>query len=320
MDQPSGFVGNVYEASIASPGDLLPIAHALSNGLRLDILKMVGKNSLNLNELSRALNVPLSTVALNVKVLEGAGLVFTEMQPGARGKMKMCVQRIHKVTLNLVDSQSARTPYEQIEIPVGRYALAGDIRPTCGYADFERAEDSDDPYVFYHPDHFGAEILWMREGYLEYHAPVKTRPDAAIEYVEVSFEACSEYAGHRNNWPSDIYVEINGQRLGVWQCPGDFGGRRGLLNPDWWADTSTQYGHLKTWRVNGQGSWLDGNFLSGVAVDALRLPDAPYARIRVGVQKNAGHAGGMNLFGKRFGDFAQGILFRVGYHAKKPNA
>lgn len=313
MAKQASFVGKELWTGIDKPEELVPVAHALASETRLQILTQIGDMGLNINEIARALSLPLSTVALNVKVLENAGIVYTEAQPGTRGQMKVCYRRLDQVHFDLGRIHTNVPPHEDVEVSVGCYSLVGDIRPTCGLASSDHSSAMDDISAFYHPSHFGAEILWMREGFVEYHLPKKHMRNGELVYLEVSFEACSEAPGHRNNWPSDIYVQLNGQTLGVWQCPGDFGGRRGLLNPPWWAEYNSQYGHLKTWRVNAKGSWLEKEYISGVTLDSLCLDERDFIALRIGVQKNGSHAGGINLFGKHFGDFPQGIILRYGF-------
>ena len=109
------------------------------------------------------------------------------------------------------------------------------------------------------------------------------------------------------DWPSDIYVRVNGVEIGVWHCPSDYGGRRGRLNPDWWADANTQYGQLKTWRINRRGTTLDGVPISGVSLEDLNLSDSNCILLMIGARRLGGHAGGLNLFGKDFGDYPQDI-------------
>jgi len=45
----------------------------------------------------------------------------------------------------------------------------------------------------------------------------------------------------------------------------------------------------------------------------LNLGGQDYLALRIGVHADAAHVGGINLFGEQFGDFAQGIIVRVGY-------
>ncbi len=105
-------------------------------------------------------------------------------------------------------------------------------------------------------------------------------------------------------------------RLGVWTSPCDCGGRHGKLTPAWWSDFSTQYGFLKTWRVDNSGSYLENVPVSDVNLKTLRLGDADHISVRIEVPSDAQHVGGINLFGERFGDYAQPIVMRVGYRLK----
>ena len=122
---------------------------------------------------------------------------------------------------------------------------------------------------------------------------------------------------YRDPWKSDIFVSVNGRRLGVWTSPCDCGGRHGRLTPEWWSDLSTQYGFLKTWRVNGEGSYLEDARIGDVTLADLSLEDMPYIAVRIGVSPQAQHVGGINLFGERFGDHPQAIILRIGYHMRE---
>ena len=66
------------------------IFHALSTQLRLNILLMVNEKGYYINEIAEALGIPASTAALNVRVLEEAGLIMTSPVPGNRGTAKLC--------------------------------------------------------------------------------------------------------------------------------------------------------------------------------------------------------------------------------------
>ena len=118
---------------------------------------------------------------------------------------------------------------------------------------------------------------------------------------------------YREDGKSDIDVSVNGRPLGCFISPGDYGGRRGRLNPSWWSDTSSQFGLLKTWRVDASGSTLDGEPIGSTRLCDRDLSGSEYIALRIGVREDAQHTGGINLFGEKFGDHAQGIVMRVGY-------
>ena len=123
-------------------------------------------------------------------------------------------------------------------------------------------------------------------------------------------ELCSEDHEYNFDFPSDITVWINGIEAGTWNCPGDFGGRRGKYNPAWWPDKNTQYGNLKTWTLTEQGSFLDGDLMNNMSIKEYRLSENAYISVRIGIKEDAGHVGGVNLFGDCFGDYAQNIRMK----------
>ena len=308
-------LGKHAQLSVTRPETLQQIAHALSSPVRLDMLRVLGRSNLNVGELAAQLNLPMSTAALNVKILEDAGLIQTETQPGIRGSMKLCSRRLDTVEISLKPPDDQPSSCLLMEMPIGGYSAAEDIRPTCGLAGAANLIGAMDyPMSFYEAERFHAQLVWLRQGFLEYRFAVAKMEQITIDWLELSFEACSEAPMYRDPWKSDIAVEINGVRLGMWTCPCDCGGRRGVLTPMWWDDLSTQFGFLKTWRVDDSGTTLDKAPLSGVTLEQLHLQEHPYISIRIGVPADAQNVGGLNLFGEDFGDFAQGLILRVGYH------
>lgn len=310
-----GLEGKHAELSIDKPERLRRIAHALSSPVRLQIMEALGKRSMNVGELSDMLDVPMSTTALAVKTLEEAGVIISEAQPGARGSMKLCSRRLDTIAINLVPEDKQRGSILTLQMPIGGYSLAEGIRPTCGLAGIQtNIGDMDDTSVFYSPDRFAAQLLWFKQGALEYRFAAAHMDAMELEWLEISFEACSEAPMYRDPWKSDIAVAVNGRRLGVWTCPCDCGGRHGKLTPEWWSDLSTQFGFFKTWRVTDEGSYLDNVRISDVTLDDLRLDAWPYIAVRISVPEDALNVGGINLFGEHFGDYPQPIMMRLGYH------
>ena len=131
--------------------------------------------------------------------------------------------------------------------------------------------------------------------------------------LSLSMEICSEAPGYREDWKSDITVWINGVDCGTWTCPGDFGSRRGRLNPAVWPDGSTQYGMLMTWEILGDGCFINGNKAAEATLEDLFLMEKPYIDVRIGNKEDARYIGGFNLFGKSFGNYEQDIVMSVEY-------
>lgn len=102
--------------------------------------------------------------------------------------------------------------------------------------------------------------------------------------------------------------------VGSWTSPADFGGERGVLTPQWWEEWNSQYGLLKVWQVNREGGFVDGITCSDVCLDDLGIMNGPFIPVRIGVKPDAHHAGGINIFGRHFGNYPQDLVLRLNYH------
>jgi len=83
------------------PQLMFTVARALASEVRISILRLLCERNMNVNEIAVALGIPTSTAALNVRVLQEAGLINTRMQPGVRGAMKLCSCRVEALTMSL---------------------------------------------------------------------------------------------------------------------------------------------------------------------------------------------------------------------------
>ena len=241
-----------------------------------------------------------------------AGLVRTELVPGKRGRQRVCQRVYDHVAWDLPRSAPAPEPdIVEASLPVGRYAEA-EVAPTCGLAGPEAVIGLlDDPIAFYEPEHVEPQLVWFRQGHLTYRFPNRLPPGSRADTLWLSLELCSEAPMHHHDWPSDVRVDVNGVQLGTWTSPADFGGRRGLLTPAWWDTRNSQYGVLKEWRVNATGRFVDSMRVSAVTIDDLALADKPFVSVRIGVDPAARHVGGLNLFGRGFGNYPQDIVLRI---------
>ena len=302
------------ELTLDDPERLRLVAKALGSEVRLRIMQMLDECSMNIEELSQRMGVPISTVSNNVVVLEEAGLVRTERQNGIRGVMKLCSRKRDRITIELSRRMQRETQSYFQHMPIGHYSDC-QVEPVCGLLGPQGAiGDQDVPETFYDPERYNAQLLWFQKGYVEYRFSNQMLRQNKANCLEVSFEACSEAPDYRMDWKSDITVWINGVELGTWRSPGDFGGRKGRNNPDWWPLKSTNYGLLKRWRVDDQGCALDDKYVSGVTLSQLKLDEKPYISLRIGIREDAEYQGGINLFGESFGDYSQPIILRMDCH------
>lgn len=295
---------------------LSEVAKALSIPTRVQIILLVSKESMSVNEIADALQLPISTVSMHVNVLLDAGLLFSAQQPGIRGRKKVCSRKIDTVLFDFVEKFELNTNESVVvNMPIGYYTNVTDIQSSCGIAgEHYYLSPDDDPKSFYEPSHFEAQLIWFSRGVLEYKFPNGALEGGNVaQKLSFSLELCSEISNYRNDWPSDITIWINGREVCTYTSPGDFGGRRGKLNPSWWSDTYTQYGLLKTFSVDGEGTFIDGIKASSVSIDQLKLSEGDCISFKIGIKPDAVNCGGMNIFGEKFGDYQQNIVMHLEY-------
>ncbi len=287
------------------------IASALSSPLRIAILKALRDQPMNVAEIAEMFSIPASTAAVNVKKLESADLIRTEMVPGSRGTQKICAGVISRIVVNILEEKIPPKNYVEVAMPIGQFTDCA-ISPTCGLVD-ENAiiGEFDDARSFYEPQHIQAQLLWFHKGFVEYKFPARIPTGSSVSTFELSMEICSEAPLYNPQWPSDITIWINGHEIGTWTSPGDFGGTKGYLTPEWWGTQNTQYGLLKTWRVASDGSYIDGRQISNVTINTLALLAQPFITVRIGVKDEAENCGGVNLFGKHFGNYETDLTMRL---------
>lgn len=294
--------------------DGVEVMTGLSSPVRIGILSLLHRRGpLNVNEISEALKLPQSTVATNIQVLESCDLIRTETAKATKGQQKICAARYNEIILRFDDYDvKARSNVVDLSMPLGLYTNCS-VSPPCGLCSSEAIIGLlDVPDFFLDPDRMKAGLIWFERGHVEYKFPNNARVlQQEIEALEFSMELSSEVPGTNANWPSDISVWINDVLVSTWTSPGDFGDKRGIYTPRWWKLEGSQYGHLKTWKITDRGSYLDAKKVSAVTLDKLHLDEHHSIRLRVGVDERAKHPGGVNIFGRGFGNHDQDILLRL---------
>ncbi|MFO7321239.1 MAG: helix-turn-helix domain-containing protein [Chloroflexota bacterium] len=306
--------GSIFADLDAADERSFQLVKALASQPRLTIFRFLRLQPASIVEIATALQMPASTVAAHVRELEEAGLVFTSIKPASRGVQKVCQATTHQqLVITLPQATRVRRAASDISMPIGAYVDC-DVSPTCGLAtETSVIGELDNPAFFYHPDRIHAQLIWFRRGYLEYRFPNHIPAGAVVESLQFSMEIASEAPRHDNTYPSDITLWVNGVEVGTWTSPGDFGNDRGALTPDWWPDYNSQYGLLKTWKISPEGSYIDGIRISDVCLDDLALHTNRFISMRIGNKEDAIYAGGVNLFGCRFGNYPQDIIMHLSY-------
>ena len=304
--------GKILVIDVSQPSDKsLSVLKALASDARLRILALLGTQVRSVNQLAHMMDIPLSTAAMHVKELEDAELITTELQPATRGQQKSCSRRYEQVLLQLPPLEGQEVKAFEVSMPIGAY-VRYEALPTCGLASENALIGMiDDPVSFLEPERMNAQILWFRQGFVEYQFPYRLPASATAESLQIRLEICSEAPTHNDHWPSDITVWVNDVEIGTWTSPADFGGTRGALTPGWWLDADSQFGQLKRWEVSQTGTFVDGVQLSDVKLRDLKLQAHHGVSIRIGIKPDARHIGGLNLFGRKFGNYPEDITLRI---------
>lgn len=286
---------------------------ALASGPRLRILNLLNNQPLSVSEIAKELGLHLSTVTLHIAALEKAGLLIAEHKPAKRGTQKLCARNYTQINLELSPRSHTVGSTLELSMPIGSY-VDFTATPTCGLLTGTSIIGLlDDPASFYEPERIQAQLLWFHQGHVEYRFPNRLPPGAKLTSLQLSMEICSEAPLHHGDWPSDITVWINGTDIGHWTSPADFADRRGKLTPSWWLDHNSQYGLLKIWRVTPEGSSVDGLKISDITLEDINISRQNHIAVSIGVKEDAKYVGGINIFGREFGNYPQDIVLHLQY-------
>ena len=298
---------------ITSLDDGLETFKALGSDTRIQILNILLENEqMSMNQLATELNISNGALTGHVKKLEECGLINISNESAGHGNQKMCSVTQDRIIVDIKKPIDYKNVFET-EIKVGQFSRH-QVWPTCGIATSESViGEFDDIRYFNHPDRFTANILWFTKGYVEYTIPNLIPSNQRITQLSISAELSSEAPGIDNNWPSDISFYINDTKIGMWTSPGDFSDVHGMFTPQWWPQNWNQYGLLKLLVINDYGTYIDGLKISDVSTLSLHLDYSSDIRLRLAVENDSEHVGGITLYGKSFGNYDQDIRVAINY-------
>lgn len=298
---------------ITSLDDGLETFKALGSDTRIQILNILLENEqMSMNQLATELNISNGALTGHIKKLEECGLINISNESAGHGNQKMCSVTQDRIIVDIKKPIDYKNVFET-EIKVGQFSRH-QVWPTCGIATRESViGELDDIRYFNHPDRFTANILWFTKGYIEYTIPNLIPSNQRITQLSISAELSSEAPGIDNNWPSDISFYINDTKIGMWTSPGDFGDVHGMFTPQWWPQNWNQYGLLKLLVINDYGTYIDGLKISDVSTLSLHLDYSSDIRLRLAVENDSEHVGGITLYGKSFGNYDQDIRVAINY-------
>ncbi|MDR1325989.1 MAG: helix-turn-helix domain-containing protein [Treponema sp.] len=285
---------------------------ALASEQRITILNVLCRQTLNVNDVAELLHLPQSNVATNIGILEGAGLIVSNKTKGTKGTQKLCHTAFSEILVKFPEEKNDPKSSIDVEMPIGVFTKCS-VNPPCGLCSSERIIGYlDTPDSFLNPDRIKAGLLWCGSGYLEYQFPNNAFYDSRkTQKLEISAELSSETPGTNKNQLSDITVWVNNVEIGSWTSPGDFGDQRGTFTPSWWKLGGSRYGLLKHWSVTNEGAFVDGVQISDVTLQDIAILDHHSIEVRIGVKEDTRRLGGMNIFGRGFGNYDQGIILRL---------
>lgn len=298
---------------ITSLDDGLETFKALGSDTRIQILNILLENEqMSMNQLATELNISNGALTGHIKKLEECGLINISNESAGHGNQKICSVTQDRIIVDIKKPIDYKNVFET-EIKVGQFSRH-QVWPTCGIATSESLiGEFDDIRYFNHPDRFTANILWFTKGYVEYTIPNLIPSNQRITQLSISAELSSEAPGIDNNWPSDISFYINDTKIGMWTSPGDFGDVHGMFTPQWWPQNWNQYGLLKLLVINDYGTYIDGLKISDVSTLSLHLDYSSDIRLRLAVENDSEHVGGITLYGKSFGNYDQDIRVAINY-------
>lgn len=205
--------------------------------------------------------------ALHVKMLEAAGLINVEVQPGIRGAVKLCSRKRDIINIELTDVAQNVHDMVTVYMPVRVFSVC-EVRPACGIADENGAIGNEDSMTgFYMTERFKARLLWSAGGYVEYRFPNKLPKNRELQAISFGAEICSEAANYREDWKSEITLWINEVECGTFLSPGDFGARRGRYTPKTRAAGAARYGLLSCWSARQDGCYIKEKRVKDVTVE-----------------------------------------------------
>lgn len=265
-----------------------------------------------MNELASKLKITNGALTNHIKKLEDCGIVSISNESAGHGNQKICSVYLDKILVDINAQEDFKNIY-QTSLKVGHFTDYN-VYPTCGIASGTALiGEVDDTRYFAHPGRYEADILWFTRGYVEYIIPNFIPCGQKIDQITISLEISSEAPGINDVWPSDISFKINGRKIATWTSPGDFGNVQGIFTPDWWYPNWNQYGLLKILVLNKKGTFIDGLQVSDVSIDEFDFDYHSTIKLKLEVEDEAEHVGGLTIFGKSFGNYNQDIDVRINY-------
>lgn len=291
------------------------ICSALSDKKRLMVLQQLQKPPYKyaLRDLASRFDMPISTLVHHLEILKNANLIQMSYKNNNKKESKIIHRGIKDVYLSI---------YKPVEEPKLMQFIDTQKMSIGNYVNFngKNLRYISDQKVYsniFSPQRFKAQLLYTTNGIIEYYFDNTIAKNKQVVGLSFSLEICSEFPFFDNSHKSDITFWINDVKLAVYRSNGDYGDRRGNLNPNWWPNFNSQYGKLINFYVSGEGVFINGELIdSHLTINDLNLSKDTKISLKFGNDSASEYPGGFNLFGEEFGDYPQDIIFQIHYQEK----
>lgn len=290
----------------------LPFFKAMASNVRIEILKILAQyQDINLNDLAKMLGITNGALTSHIRLLEDVGVIEVKTVAAKHGTQKICSVKIENYVIKV--GQNIEKNSYILEIAPGQY-IDFEVTPTCGISTSNKIIGLyDTPSFFADLEHFQAQIVWFTTGFVEYEIPNYLPESSTLHELQIQAELGSEAKAYNNDYKSNIHFYINETLIGIWQSPGDFGGVKGLYNPDWWVLTMNQFGILVDIRVTETGTFIDDRQISDVTIGQLNIKPNSRVRLKLAVPHGLPDSRGLTIYGRGFGNYNNGMIVRLSY-------
>ena len=295
------------------------ICEALGDETRLRILKELQHPPYlkSISELEKLIKIPKTTLIRHLQKLEESNIVTMLYRSSSHGTARIFgrdMRNFHVCLYNTPKPQVSDLITNTQSLGVGQFTdFTGE---SFGFATITNVHHFSTEDCFT-SKRFNAQLVYATKGRITYYFSNKIAKYNNVEELSLSREICSEAPYFDNDYLSDITFWINDKEIATYTSLGDYGDHRGKLNPEWWPNTSTQYGKLLTLAITQNSVTINGaSQASKYTLSDLNLQKGNKIIITVGNKDTAEHQGGFNIFGSSFGDYPQDICLSLKYKEK----
>ncbi len=312
-------LNTIAQLDIINDSDIPKIAElcaALGSETRLKILKLMQTPPYikTVPQLVRETGIPTTTLLHHLEKMEKAELIYIRYKSSTHGTLRIITRDLKGADLRFYYNENTEKKNSDTEIQTLRVGQFADFSgEDCSFVTKDKHFHMLGTNCFL-PERFDAELLYSPNGTATYFFSNNAAKYFKVTELCFEMELCSEAPYYDNNYLSDITFWINGKEIATYTSSGDFGDRRGLLNPSWWSSSNTQYGKLVSLSVTEEGATLNGIVSERkVRLSDLQIEQGNKLVFKFGNKSTALNVGGFNVFGRHFGDYPQDICLKITY-------